>query len=373
MARLLNHTQSKKTSPMKTLHNIALTVVAMLLPAMACAQSSTTINMAYTAIGIWNATDNRANMVNIMDVALDQSLWRGATFQANLLSVNNMRGLMGRPAATPDGGIFGTIANTSIPLSLFKFGIEQQAGRTCSFIGVRNIHSDYFVTPWNSIYTAAVNGLLPTLSRQMPFANSAGAALGLHFHWDITRWGLSYKSSLYNGRASTRWDEVFRFRPRRDGVVCLSELAMEGKPNTYVGIYKIGAATGRVRADDDSDKSYGGSYWAQVEQPLYVEPNGTAVMLILRGGYASKNLWQGYWGAGLAMRGVAAKGVDYLGALVTRTWHKIECETAVELTYAYTWRFITAQPSIHWVHTSSANRWFGELRLSLAFNHHSER
>lgn len=358
---------------MKTLHNIALTVVAMLLPAMVCAQSSTTINMAYTAIGIWNATDNRANMVNIMDVALDQSLWRGATFQANLLSVNNMRGLMGRPAATPDGGIFGTIANTSIPLSLFKFGIEQQAGRTRSFIGVRNIHSDYFVTPWNSIYTAAVNGLLPTLSRQMPFANSAGAALGLHFHWDITRWGLSYKSSLYNGRASTRWDEVFRFRPRRDGVVCLSELAMEGKPNTYVGIYKIGAATGRVRADDDSDKSYGGSYWAQVEQPLYVEPNGTAVMLILRGGYASKNLWQGYWGAGLAMRGVAAKGVDYLGALVTRTWHKIECETAVELTYAYTWRFITAQPSIHWVHTSSANRWFGELRLSLAFNHHSER
>ena len=148
---------------------------------------------------------------------------------------------------------------------------------------------------------------------------------------------------------------------------------MEGEPNTYVGIYKIGAATGRVRADDDSDRSYGGSYWAQVEQPLYVRADGTAVMMILRGGYASKNLWQGYWGAGVAVRGVAPQGVDYLGALVTRTWHKVACETAVELTYAYTWRFITAQPSIHWVHTSSVNRWFGELRVSLAFNYQTKK
>ncbi len=358
---------------MKTLYKMACATIAALLPIATHAQSSTSLDVVYTAIGAWNASENRANMINIVDLGLEQSLWRGGSLQANLLSVNNMRSLMGRPSLAPDGGVFGSVERVSIPVSLFKFGIEQRAGRTRSFIGVRNIHSDYFVTPWNSIYTAAVNGLLPTLSRQMPFANTAGAALGLHFHWDITRWGLSYKSSLYNGRASTRWDEVFRFRPRRDGIVCLSELAMEGEPNTYVGIYKIGAATGRVRADDDSDRSYGGSYWAQVEQPLYVRADGTAVMMILRGGYASKNLWQGYWGAGVAVRGVAPRGVDYLGALVTRTWHKIECETAVELTYAYTWRFITAQPSIHWVHTSSVNRWFGELRVSLAFNNQTKK
>ncbi|MBR2333218.1 MAG: hypothetical protein IKA60_02675 [Rikenellaceae bacterium] len=358
---------------MKTLKTTLCSLALLVLSTQTYAQSHTSLDVVYTTVGLWNATDNRANMINIVDVALDQSLWSGATLEVNMLSVNNMRNLMGEIPTTPDGGVFGSVERVSIPLSLFKFGIEQVAGRTRNFIGVRNIHSDYFVTPWNSLYTAAVNGLLPTLSRQMPFANSAGAALGLHFEWDITRWGLSYKSSLYNGRASTRWDEVFRFRPRRDGVVCLSELAMEGAPDSYVGIYKIGAATGRVRADDDSDKSYGGSYWAQVEQPLYVEGEGNAVALILRGGYASKNLWQGYWGAGFAWRGVAGPSVDYLGALVTRTWHKVECETAVEVTYAYTWRWLTVQPSVHWVHTSSASRWFGELRASLAFNYTTQK
>lgn len=358
---------------MRTLYSALCALVLALLPNGVAAQSRTTLDVVYTAVGLWNATDNRANMLNIMDVALTQSLWSGARLDVNMLAVNNLRREMGEGATVPDGGVFGAVERVSIPLSLFKFGIEQTAGRTRNFIGVRNIHSDYFVTPWNSLYTAAVNGLLPTLSRTMPFANTAGAALGIHFEWDITRWGLSYKSSLYNGRASTRWDEVFRFRPRRDGIVCLSELAMEGEPDSYVGVYKIGAATGRVRADDDSDKSYGGSYWAQVEQPVWVEGVGSAVAVILRGGYASKNMWQGYLGAGFAWRGVAGPSADYLGALFTRTWHKVECETAIELTYAYTWRWLTVQPSIHWVYTSSARRWYGELRGSIAFNYQTKK
>lgn len=328
----------------------------------------TAIDLVYTAIGTWGMNSSKVGMVNILDAAIAQPLWAGGTLEANLLSVANIRSEMGRGPVITEPGIVGSLEVGSIPLSLFKFGIEQAAGRTRSFVGVRNIHSDYFITPWNSIFTASVNGLLPTLSRQMPFASTPAAAFGLHFEWDITRWGLSYKSSLYNGWASTRWDEVFRFRPRRDGIVCLSELAMEGRAGTYVGTYKLGAATGRVRSRDDSDRSYNGSYWALIEQPIYIQADGAAIALILRGGYASKNEWQGYWGAGAVWQGVFDRGTDYLGMLVTREWRRTGCQTAYEVSYAYRWHFLTLQPTLHWVHTPARDHWYTTLRLALAFN-----
>lgn len=330
----------------------------------------TNLCVAYTTIGLYDITHNRANWINVLDASLTQSLWRGGTFEANLLSVNNLRNSWGQDATVNGLTIFAAIEDESIPLSLFKFGIGQNSGRIRSFLGVRNVNSDYFVTPWNSIFTASVNGLFPTLSHNLPLSDSPYSALCLHFEWDITRTGLTYKSSLYNGRSATRWDEVFRFRPRRDGVINLSELSYTGTDGTYVGTYRLGVATGRADANDS--KSYRASLWTLVEQPLWLASDGGGgVSLILHGGYSPKSDCSGYWGAGAAWRGVFSRGDDYFGTLVSRTWHASACETSLELTYAYSWRWLTVQPAVHWVHSSGCDRWFGVLKAAVKFGYDS--
>ncbi len=353
---------------------VAVALAACLALPTARAQEwsrGTNLSLSYTTVGLYDMTLNRANWVNVLDASLWQSLWKGGAFEAALLSVNNLRNSHGRNSAINGLTIFSSIEDESIPLSLFKLGISQNTNRIRSFIGVRNVNNDYFITPWNSIYTASVNGLFPTLSHNLPLSDSPASAMCIHFEWDITRTGLTYKSSLYNGRAATSWDEVFRFRPRRDGVICLSELSYTGSPNSYVGDYRVGIATGRENPDTADSKTYRVSLWTLVEQPLWAKADGTGIGLILQGGYSPKCDCTGYWGVGAAWRGVAAGADDYLGALVNRTWHTDGCETDVELTYAYSWRFLTVQPAIHWVHSSGSDRWFGVLKAAVKFDYDS--
>ena len=334
-------------------------------------ERGTALEVAYTTVGLYDISHDRANWINLLDVALTQSLWRGGVLECNMLSVNNLRNSHGRASTVNGLTIFASIEDESIPLSLFKFGIGQNSGRIRTFLGVRNVNSDYFITPWNSIYTASVNGLFPTLSHNLPLSDSPYSAMCIHFEWDITRTGLTYKSSLYNGRSATSWDEVFRFRPRRDGVVCFSELSYTGRPDSYVGTYRVGVATGREEPDNPASKTYRVSLWTLVEQPMWVEPDGGGISLILHGGYSPKCDCTGYWGVGTAWRGIATQSDDYAGLLVSRTWHADACETDLELTYAYTWRFLTVQPALHWVHSSGHNRWFGVLKAAFAFDYDS--
>ena len=364
-----------KLTSMKQSVRIALcfALTVALLPSLRGQSWSrgTTLEMSYTTVGLYDMTHNRANWINVLDASLVQSLWRGGTFEANLLSVNNMRNSWGQDATVNGLTIFASIEDESIPLALFKFGIGQNSGRIRSFLGVRNVNSDYFVTPWNSIFTASVNGLFPTLSHKLPLSDSPYSALCLHVEWDITRTGLTYKSSLYNGRSATRWDEVFRFRPRRDGVINLSELSYTGAEGGYVGTYRVGVATGRALLNAPDSKTYRVSLWTLIEQPLWVAADGGGVSLILHGGYSPKCDCSGYWGAGAAWRGVFSRSDDYVGALVSRTWHAAACETDVELTYAYSWRFLTVQPAVHWVHSSGRDRWFGVLKAAVKFGYDS--
>ena len=173
---------------------VAVALAACLALPTARAQEwsrGTNLSLSYTTVGLYDMTLNRANWVNVLDASLWQSLWKGGAFEAALLSVNNLRNSHGRNSAINGLTIFSSIEDESIPLSLFKLGISQNTNRIRSFIGVRNVNNDYFITPWNSIYTASVNGLFPTLSHNLPLSDSPASAMCIHFEWDITRTGLT--------------------------------------------------------------------------------------------------------------------------------------------------------------------------------------
>ncbi|MDD3108765.1 MAG: hypothetical protein PHV49_06110, partial [Alistipes sp.] len=201
---------------------------------------STAVSLNLTTEGLYNLTDNKANWITILDVNLEQRLWRSAHFTVDLLSVYNQRYASQMGGIADHLHIFSAIEDESIPLALFMCGVTQRLGPVDLFVGVRNVNRDYFTSPWNSLFTASTNGLFPIISHNYPLSDSPLSALCLHAEWGITpEWRI--KSSLYNGVAAERWDERFRFRPAKDGVLSVSKLSYEGDEDQgYVGSYHLG-------------------------------------------------------------------------------------------------------------------------------------
>lgn len=317
-------------------------------------------SITYTTEFLWNMGDGYANWINILNAYHEIDLWSGGTLDIDLLAVNNLRNSQGKGGIAENLHIFSAIEDESCWLSLFELGVTQDFGISKLFIGVRNINKDYFTSPWNSIFTSSVGGLYPSISDNFPISDSPLSAMCLHSEMRLFK-GFIWRSSLYNGVASNRWDEVFRIRPNRDGLFTITEFSYSGREGSYVGNYHVGFAFGHTplpeeqRSQEEPHKKYNReSMWLLVEQPLYIAPTGKTLALLLHGGWAPKSACDLYGAMGFIWRGLLSSD-DYVGLLYNRSLYATGYETALELTYSYPTDFGTIQPALHRVYTHSSS------------------
>lgn len=330
------------------------------------AQSAIEIGVNYTTEFLYGFDTDKANWANVLDVDFSRNLWRGGNIRLNLLSSDNLRDSRGKEPIAPDLEIFSAIEEESSPLTLFIFGISQKIGISDVFLGVRNVNEDYFDTPWNSLFTSPSNGLYPCISEGYPLADAPRSALCLHSEMRFSEHWL-YKSSLYNGVATNDWLRVFNFRPRKQGLLAISELSYSGREGSYVGSYHLGTVFGDCYDEERGKKVKNDSFWLLAEQPLYYSRSGQTLQLLLQGGYSTAGSCRGYFGIGTIWRGLFQKS-DYVGLLAQRSFHDEGDETDWELTYAMEWGAATIQPALHLLFGGDKTRAIGVMKVVMEFN-----
>jgi len=341
----------------------------LLVAALCCAVvhgfAQSTPTLTYTTEGLWNVRSGHADWINILVAQYSAELWSGAAASVTLLASDNLRQDEGKDCLTPVAHIFSAIEDDSAPLSLFLMGITQKIGFVNLFFGVRNVNEDYFTTPWNSVFTSSVGGLFPCLSVNYPISDSPLSALCLHAEAAVTE-RIHLKMSLYNGRASNLWSEVFAFRPHRDGLLGICEVGYTGGEKGYDGNYRLGFVGAKTPSETDGRKRFRKSFWALAEQPLYVSDSGGGLELLLHAGWSPDCLCHGYWAAGVLWKGVFAED-DYIGLLYDRSLCSEGDETAAELTYARTVGCCTVQPALHRVYYPGGTATVAMMKLQFEF------
>lgn len=340
---------------------MALTIITS-----AHSQTAIDVGVNYTTEFFYGFNEEKANWANILDVDFSRQLWHNGSIRLNLLASDNLRASRGKEPIAPDLEIFSAIEEESASLSMFIFGITQKIGISDVFIGVRNVNEDYFDTPWNSLFTSPSNGLYPCISEGYPLADAPRAALCLHSEMRFSpRW--LYKSSLYNGVATGDWLRVFNFRPRKQGILAISELTYSGREGSYVGAYHLGTVFGDCYDEERGKKVKNDSFWLLVEQPLYYARGGSQLQLLLQGGYSTAGTCRGYFGAGAVWKGVWQED-DYIGLLAQRSFHDEGDETDWELTYSLRYGPAQIQPALHLLFGGDKTRAIGVMKLVMEFN-----
>ena len=370
----------KKHKQMKTYHYRLCLLLAManITTASFAQERATEFSASITTESSWNIQDNRASLVGLLDAGAETPLWRTATASIGVLTNYNTRLAANRSwTVADDRQTFSNIqTDEQIPLSLSMLGITQKiTERFSAFLGVRNMNPDYFASSLTGLFTNSSHGIFPTIADNWNVGNYPVASLCLHLEWGVTD-NVTLKNSVYNGEASTRWDEVFRFRPFRDGVIDVLEVGYvtPDDAKSFTGEYHAGLVFGnkaRMTEDEDGNMTHNGSrsdcsFYALAEQPLL--KGERPVGLLLQGGYAPKNCndTYGYFGAGLVCGNLLLQE-DNIGVAVNRAlYHDGGHETAVEITYSIpVAEHVNIQPAFHAIHTVSGNYHVALLRACI--------
>lgn len=346
-------------------HTLFTTTLLLVLSALPLAAQSDSENdptpaITFTTEGLWNTTTGIANWVNLLNVDYEFPLWRDGSFSLELVATNNLRQEQGKSGVADNLHLFSAIEDSPSTLALTTFGIGQRFAedRVLLYVGIRNLGKDYFTTPWNSIFTSAMNGLFPSIATHFAVPDPPLAAMALHTEWHPSpQW--SVKLSVYDGVASQLWNELFRLNLGRDGIFMIGEVGYCGNREDYLGNYNIGATFGyapSVSAMERAEqhKSRRASVWMLTEQPLYYQQGGREVQLVLHGAWAPQSDCDLYGACGVVCRSLLTKG-DYVGFLASRGLYKGGYETQLEVTYSYSWRYLKFQPALHRIHAANGD------------------
>lgn len=346
-------------------------ILVFALVALGCAtpikaQESTSV--VYTTEGLWNTTTGVANWVNLLNVDNEFSLWSGGAMYLDLLAVANLRQSDGKSGVADNLHLFSAIEDSPSTLALMALGISQSLPNQylLLYAGIRNLNKDYFTTPWNSVFTSAMNGLFPSISTNFAVADAPLSAMALHVEWTPTEhWSL--KASLYDGVASDKWNELFMVNIGRDGIFSIAEVGYSGEQGGYVGNYFLGgtfgyAPTMKSLARGSHHKSRRASLWALVEQPLYYSPVGREVTLMMHGAWAPQSDCDLYGAAGIVCRHMFFEE-DYIGLQMSRSLYVGGRESHIEATYSLPIDYLTLQPAIHRAYSTHGNYTIAMLKL----------
>lgn len=324
-----------------------------------------------TTEGFWNTTTGIANWVTLLNVDYEFGLWKDGALCVDLLAVANLRQEQGKSGVADNLHLFSAIEDSPSTLALMTFGLGQSLaeGKVWLYAGVRNLGNDYFTSPWNSVFTSAMNGLFPSIATNFVVADAPKAAMALHAEWHAERhW--SAKMSVYDGVASELWSDLFCLNLRRDGVFMIGEVGYDGEGRGYLGCYNIGATygyapTAATLARHSHEKSSRASLWMLAEQPIYRWDNSRELEMILHGAWAPQSDCDLYGGVAVVCSSLFQYS-DYLGLLVARGLYRGGAETQVELTYSIPVGHFNLQPAIHRVHATHGNYTIAMMKVVLA-------
>lgn len=312
--------------------------------------------------GLWNITDGKAGWCNLLEASMQTKLWKGASIDLAALATYNLN----TPVAD-DIQMFSNLdAGPDKAFRLNQAGLTQEiGGHFLVYAGLRNVDIDHFTTPFTGLFTNASHGIFPVLSANFPIATYPMSAMCLHTEIRPVK-GLIIRESIYNGVASDRLDEQFRFCPQSDGVFNIGSVSYhigESEEN-HTGHYTLGYALGTSPSETiENGLTYNYALWALVEQ-FIVKLGRTELSGLLQGGAspASRSTCRGYWGAGLLLDNATKNGAQ-LGIVVNRALYTGARETDVEFTGSFpVCKYFTLQPAIHCINTNGHYTAAAQLR-----------
>lgn len=119
-------------------------------------------------------------------------------------------------------------------------------------------------------------GIFPTLSADYPIANYPVSSMGVHYELQQAQWLL--QASLYNGKGSYRFtgkENVFRFCPQHDGILCLISFNYRHHDSNYhmgfalhSGMYRNYAKGDTEQASKKEKKEIRKIIWGYAEQSI---------------------------------------------------------------------------------------------------------
>lgn len=308
--------------------------------------------------GQWNITKGKVAWANLISADAGVRLWEGAQFDLAAISTYGVNA-----SAVDDRQDFSNINAPNFGFRLTHLGLGQTLadGKVLLFLGLRGADEDYCSTDYAGVFTGSSYGGLPTITENTGVPMFPVSALGFHVeYWPTARW--TFRESLYNGRASDRLDEQFRFRPGRDGILnygsAMYEVAKgESTPATYTLGYNLA-----TRQASGERVDFG--LWTVVEQPLFRIGRAQLGLLAQGAVQLTKNAaGKGYWAGAVVMEDVTANG-GVLGLGVNRAYYADGNETDVELTFnCPIGAGFSVQPALHCIHTDGSTVMAGQLRV----------
>lgn len=288
--------------------------------------------------------------------------WKGGKISVGTLSLYRTA----KVRIADDIQVFSNIDDRNMAIGIFIFGYTHIFNKLKLYGGVRNINLDYFVTPYNLLYTGSSAGAIPTLSLNFPLANFATSAVCAHVEWQITD-RILLKNSLYNGVAHDQRGNIlasFTVNPRNDGLINITEVHYL-RTSKMVGFYSLGSAIGNsFKQQPNSPKKYSVEWnklnytvWGNVEQSFYRTSYKEAGFLF-QGSIAthSTNNCREFLAIGGYFQGFILKSKnDKLGFYCTIGSYKDDLvEKSLELTWRFpTGKYTSVQTSFHFINTDS--------------------
>jgi len=340
-------------------------------------------NGSFTTEAEGNFTNGEWNSTSLLFLNAEAKLWKGAKAQGGITGMYNLRLDQDKSwSVCDDRMMFSNLPYIKEPMLLSHLGIEQRLldDKVMLFLGVRKADMDYFITPYSLLFLNTAVIINPVVSTVWGVPHYGTSALCFHAQWEFMP-GFTVKYSLYNGQKSSCWDQMFYFRPNRDGVNQIAELSYKGDGccSSYVGEYHLGMIyadskyldnyfASRVISNNDGKKHSGCSVFANVDQPLYV--GKYPVGLMAQGGLTKKYVdnANAFYSLGLKMDNLMAEQ-SQVGVSLSRGYFADGVhESDFEITFSYpVMKNVAIQPGIHFISTSGERSTCALCRASINF------
>lgn len=231
---------------------------------------------------------------------------------------------------------FSNIDNFFLPFALNMAGLSVNMGEGgVLFAGVRGVDADYFCTDGLSFFTNSSCGVLPTLSLNHDIAIFPNAAPGIHYMKERDK--FRFQASLYNGYGHHELfgeESVFCFRPKRDGLLALSEIKYNhGSGQCYLG--------GSLRYYGSNENKLSAGAWIYAEEKLSEK---FTLITVYSQDFSRDALCRNYAGLG----GIYDTGKASLGLYANHASFEDMHETALEAICSIpVTRWLSLQPILH--------------------------
>lgn len=307
-----------------------------------------------------------SNWVNLLRLDFSTPLSLHTTLQIASISTAKTRA----ESLANDLQTYSNIEENNHSFAMAVLGIQQQAGCSSLFIGIRNLNEDYFTSPGTSLFTNSSCGIFPTLSAEYAIANYPVSSLGFHYKLQLSSWNI--QASLYNGKGYYRFtgkENMFRFCPQTDGIFSVTSINYQHHDSNYhmgfalhSGMYMDNVEGSKGSTKEKEEKECRKIIWGYAEQ--HIAPQLQVLLQESIQWHASKGC-KNYIGTGLIWKCGKTKGglfTDYAQFSHSKEW-------ASELTWKIPWSdngFI--QPTLHIIRQPEAHYLIGMIRFSYVFS-----